>query len=112
MNRLPHLLWCLLALIGATGSLSAKGLTDPALRERQRVLVESAVAGLAPQRPGRRARPTRLTRNDVTLNTVFGSSVARSAMARWPRRSVGALPHPVAAAAWIVAMSAHARDRR
>lgn len=52
MNRLPHLLLCLLALIGATGSVAAKGLTDPALRERQRVLVESAVAGLAPQRPG------------------------------------------------------------
>ena len=52
MNRLPHLLLCLLALIGATGSVAAKGLTDPALRERQRVLVESAVAGLAPQRSG------------------------------------------------------------
>lgn len=56
MNRLPHLLVCLLvcllALIGATGSVAAKGLTDPALRERQRALIESAVAGLAPQRPG------------------------------------------------------------
>jgi len=52
MNRLPYLLLCLLALIGATGSVTAKGLTDPALRERQRVLIESAVAGLAPQRPG------------------------------------------------------------
>lgn len=52
MNRLPHLLFCLLALIGATGSVAAKGLTDPALRERQRALIESAVAGLAPQRPG------------------------------------------------------------
>ena len=52
MNRLPHLLFCLLALIGATGSVAAKGLSDPALRERQRALIESAVAGLAPQRPG------------------------------------------------------------
>lgn len=52
MNRLPLLLWCLLALIGATEPVAAKGLTDPALRERQRVLVESAIAGLAPQRPG------------------------------------------------------------
>lgn len=52
MNRLPHVLFSLLVLIGTTGGLSAKGLTDPALRERQRVLIESAVAGLAPQRPG------------------------------------------------------------
>lgn len=52
MNRLPQLLWCLLALIGATGSVAARGLTDPALRERQRALIGSAVAGLAPQRPG------------------------------------------------------------
>ena len=52
MKRLPHLLLCLLALIGATGSVAAKGLTDPALRERQRALIESALAGLAPQRPG------------------------------------------------------------
>lgn len=52
MNRLSHLLFCLLALTGATGSIAAKGLTDPALRERQRALIESAVAGLAPQRPG------------------------------------------------------------
>ena len=63
MNRLtPMLSWCmlswclplccLLALIGATGSVAARGLTDPALRERQRTLVDAAVAGLAPQRPG------------------------------------------------------------
>lgn len=52
MNRLPHVLFSLVVLIGTTGGLSAKGLTDPALRERQRVLIESAVAGLAPQRPG------------------------------------------------------------
>ncbi len=52
MNRLPQLLWCLLALIGATESVAARGLTDPALRERQRTLVDAAVAGLAPQRPG------------------------------------------------------------
>lgn len=52
MNRLPHLLLSLLVLIGTTGPVAAKGLTDPALRERQRVLVESAVTGLAPQRPG------------------------------------------------------------
>ncbi len=52
MNRLPHVLLSLLVLIGTTGGLSAKGLTDPALRERQRALIESAVAGLAPQRPG------------------------------------------------------------
>ncbi len=52
MNRLLQLLCCLLALIGATGSVAARGLTDPALRERQRTLVDAAVAGLAPQRPG------------------------------------------------------------
>ncbi len=52
MNRLPQLLWCLLALIGATGSVAARGLTDPALRERQLALIDAGVAGLAPQRPG------------------------------------------------------------
>ena len=52
MNRLPQLLWCLLALIGATGSVTARGLTDPVLRERQRAMLASALSALAPQRPG------------------------------------------------------------
>lgn len=52
MTRLRRLLLCLLAMLCVTDSVVAKGLTDPALRERQRALVESALAGLAPQRPG------------------------------------------------------------
>lgn len=52
MNRCARLLVCLLVLFGITGSATAKGLVDPALRERQRTLVASALAGLAPQRPG------------------------------------------------------------
>jgi hypothetical protein len=52
MKPLRFLLSCMLAVLCATGGASAKGLTDPALRERQRVLLESAVGKLAPQRPG------------------------------------------------------------
>lgn len=52
MNRLRCFLLCVLALLCVTDSVVAKGLTDPALRERQRVLIESALAKLAPQRPG------------------------------------------------------------
>ena len=52
MNRLRSLLLCVLALLCVTDSVVAKGLTDPALRERQRVLIESALTKLAPQRPG------------------------------------------------------------
>jgi hypothetical protein len=52
MTRLRCLLLCILALLCVTDSVVAKGLADPALRERQRVLLDSAVAGLAPQRPG------------------------------------------------------------
>ncbi len=52
MKLIAHLLLCLLVLFGVTGSATAKGLADPALRERQRALIESALAALAPQRPG------------------------------------------------------------
>jgi hypothetical protein len=52
MTRLRCLLLCILALMCVTDSVVAKGLADPALRERQRVLLDAAVAGLAPQRPG------------------------------------------------------------
>jgi Peptidase C13 family len=52
MNRLRCLLLCVLALLCVTDSVVAKGLTDPALRERQRVLIDSALSKLAPQRPG------------------------------------------------------------
>jgi hypothetical protein len=52
MNRLRCLLLCVLALLCVTDSVVAKGLTDPALRERQRVLIDSALTTLAPQRPG------------------------------------------------------------
>jgi hypothetical protein len=53
MTHLARLLLLfLLILFGITGSAIAKGLADPALRERQRALIESALAGLAPQRPG------------------------------------------------------------
>jgi hypothetical protein len=52
MTRLRWLLLCILALLCVTDSVIAKGLTDPALRDRQRALLESALAGLAPQRPG------------------------------------------------------------
>ncbi|MEQ1512579.1 MAG: C13 family peptidase [Lysobacteraceae bacterium] len=52
MTRLRCLLLFVLAALCVTDSVVAKGLTDPALRERQRVLLESALAALAPQRPG------------------------------------------------------------
>ena len=52
MNALARLLLCLLVLFGITGSATAKGLADQALRERQRALIESALGALAPQRPG------------------------------------------------------------
>ncbi len=52
MNLLARLLLCLLVLFGITGSATAKGLVDQALRERQRALIESALGALAPQRPG------------------------------------------------------------
>ncbi len=52
MNRLARLLLYWLVLFGITGSATAKGLADPALRERQRALIESALSALAPQRPG------------------------------------------------------------
>jgi hypothetical protein len=52
MIRLRVLLLCLLALVCVTDSVAAKGLTDPALRERQRVQLDAALAKLAPQRPG------------------------------------------------------------
>ena len=51
MNLIAHLLLFLLVLFGITGSATAQGFGDPALRERQRALVESALAALAPQRP-------------------------------------------------------------
>ena len=53
MTRLRCLLLCVLAILCATDSVVAKGLIDPALRERQRVLLESALTTLAPQRPGK-----------------------------------------------------------
>lgn len=53
MTRFRWLLLCALAALCVTDSVVAKGLTDPAMRERQRALVESALAGLAPQRPGK-----------------------------------------------------------
>ena len=53
MTRLRCLLLCVLAIPCATDSVVAKGLVDPALRERQRVLLESALTTLAPQRPGK-----------------------------------------------------------
>lgn len=52
MTRLRCLLLCVLAILCVTDSVVAKGLTDPALRERQRVLLASALTALAPQRPG------------------------------------------------------------
>jgi hypothetical protein len=52
VTRLRYLLPCVLALLCVTDSVVAKGLADAALRERQRVLLESALAGLAPQRQG------------------------------------------------------------
>lgn len=52
MSGLRCLLVCMLAMLCVTDSVVAKGLIDPALRERQRVLLESALAALAPQRPG------------------------------------------------------------
>ncbi len=52
MTRLRCLLLCLLAALCVTDSVIAKGLNDPALRERQHALLESALTGLAPQRPG------------------------------------------------------------
>ncbi len=52
MTRLRCLLVYVLAMLCVTDSVVAKGLTDPVLRERQRVLLESALAALAPQRPG------------------------------------------------------------
>jgi Peptidase C13 family len=52
MTRLRCLLLCVLAILCVTDSVVAKGLADPALRERQRLLLESALAALAPQRPG------------------------------------------------------------
>lgn len=52
MNRLRCLLLCLLTLLCLTESVAARELTDPALRERQRQLLEAALARLAPQRPG------------------------------------------------------------
>jgi len=48
MTRLRCLLVCVLAMLCVTDSVVAKGLTDPVLRERQRVLLESALAALAP----------------------------------------------------------------
>jgi Peptidase C13 family len=52
MTRLRCLLLCVLAILCVTDSVVAKGLADPALRERQRILLDSALAALAPQRPG------------------------------------------------------------
>ena len=42
MNRLRCFLLCVLALLCVTDRVVAEGLTDPPLRERQRVLIESA----------------------------------------------------------------------
>lgn len=53
MTRLRCLLLCVLALLCVTDSVVAKGLADPALRARQQVLLDSALAALAPQRPGK-----------------------------------------------------------
>jgi hypothetical protein len=53
MTPLRRLLLCILAVLCVTDSVVAKGLVDPALRERQHVLLDSALAGLMPQRPGK-----------------------------------------------------------